>query len=151
MLSSMKFVQMAKKWQRIAILGRRRLTLERKLSHHDANQSTSSRSEKGHFVVYTIDGKRFMIPLDYLNTRIVRQLFELSEEEFGYTVDGPIMFPCEAAIMEYAMGLIKRGVSEEVEKALLGSVFLPCHNACSSQSNLGIITQQLELCGFWND
>ncbi|KAF3324897.1 Auxin-responsive protein SAUR36 [Carex littledalei] len=113
MLSPTKLVQMAKKWQRMAVLGRRRLTFERKLSHRYVDQCTSPRVEKGHCVVYTIDQKRFMIPLDYLNTRIVMQLFQLSEE-FGYTVDGPITLPCEAALMEYALALVKRGVSEEV-------------------------------------
>ncbi|XP_078173771.1 auxin-responsive protein SAUR36-like [Carex rostrata] len=148
MLSPKKLVQLAKKWQKMAVLGNRRLTLERNLSHRDTNQFTSCRAEKGHFVVYTIDGKRFMIPLDYLNSRIFIQLFNLSEEEFGFTVDGPITLPCEALFMEYAMDLLKRGVSEEVERALLGSVLLPCHHACSMQSNLGMITQQVVVCGF---
>ncbi|KAF3324906.1 Auxin-responsive protein SAUR36 [Carex littledalei] len=150
MLSPKKLVQMAKKWQRMAVLGRRRLTFERKLSHRYADQitTTSPRGEKGHFVVYTIDEKRFMTPLDYLNTRIIMQLFQLSEEEFGYTVDGPITLPCEAAFMEYAMDLIKRGVSQEVEQALLSFVLLPCHHACSAQINFGAISQQVEVCGF---
>ncbi|KAF3324902.1 Auxin-responsive protein SAUR36 [Carex littledalei] len=148
MLSPKKLVQMAKKWQRMAVLGRRRLTFERNFSHRYADQCTSPRVEKGHFVVYTIDEKRFMIPLDYLNTRIIMQLFQLSEEEFGYTVDGPITVPCEAAFMEYAMELIKRGVSEEVERALLSSLLVPCHHACSAQINFGATSQQVEVCGF---
>ncbi|KAJ3690836.1 hypothetical protein LUZ61_020000 [Rhynchospora tenuis] len=139
---------MVKKWQRMAVLGRRRLTFEKKLSHHDANQCTSPRAEKGHFVVYSIDAKRFMIPLDYLNTRIVTQLFQLSEDEFGCTVEGPIMLPCEAPFVEYALGLIKRGMSEEIERALLSSVLLAHQHACSVQSNYGEITQKVELCGF---
>lgn len=149
MLSSEKLVQMAKKWQRIAVLGRKRLISERKLSHCDADQcSTSPQAQKGHFVVYTIDRKRFMIPLDCLKNRIVMQLFKLSEEEFGYTVDGPITLPCEAAFVEYAMDLVKRGVSEEVERALLSSVLLPCYHACSAQSKFGAINQRVEVCGF---
>ncbi|KAJ4803964.1 hypothetical protein LUZ62_016530 [Rhynchospora pubera] len=148
MLSPKKLIQMAKKWQRMAVLGRRRLTFGRNLSHDDADQCTSPRAEKGHFVVYAIDGKRFMIPLEYLNTRLVMQLFQLSEDEFGYTVDGPITLPCEAAFIEYALGLIKRGMSEEVERALLSSVLLPHHHACSVESNLGTICQKVELCGF---
>jgi Auxin responsive protein len=145
MLSPKKLVQMAKKWQRMAALGRRRITFEKKLSHRDADQCTSPSANEGHFVVYTIDGKRFMISLDYLNTTIVMQLFQLSEEEFGYTVDGPITLPCEAAFLEYAMDLVKRGVSKEVERALLGSVLLPCHH---SHNNFGAISQQIEVCGF---
>ncbi|KAJ3690833.1 hypothetical protein LUZ61_019997 [Rhynchospora tenuis] len=148
MLSPKKLVQMVKKWQRMAILGRRRLTFDRNLSHDDADQCTSPRAEKGHFVVYAIDGKRFMIPLEYLNTSLVMQLFQLSEEEFGFTVDGPITLPCEAEFIEYALGLIKRGLSEEVERALLSSVLLPHRRACSVQSNLGTICQKVEVCGF---
>jgi Auxin responsive protein len=148
MLSPKKLVQMAKKWQRIAVLGRRRLTFEKKISHLDNDQSTSTCAEKGHFVVYTIDKKRFMIPLEYLNTRIIMKLFQLSEEEFGFMADGPITLPCEAALMEYAMDLVKKGVSEEVERALLSSVLLPCHHTCSVQSNFGAISQQVEVCGF---
>ncbi|KAJ4803965.1 hypothetical protein LUZ62_016531 [Rhynchospora pubera] len=145
MLSPKKLVQMAKKWQRLAAIGRRRLAFEKKHPDQDTNQCTSPRAEKGNFVVYTIDGKRFMIPLDYLKNKIVVQLFELSEEEFGYTVDGPLTIPCDAAFMEYAMNLVKRGMSEEVERALLGSVLQCCHH---TQSNLGLISQQVEVCGF---
>ncbi|KAJ1693027.1 hypothetical protein LUZ63_009725 [Rhynchospora breviuscula] len=147
MLSSKKLVQMVKKWQKMAVLGRRRLIFERQLSHHDADQCTSRRAEKGHFVVYAIDGKRFMIPLDYLNTRIVMQLFQLSEDEFDHTVDGPIMLPCEAEFVDYALGLIRRGMSEEIERALLSSVLLPHQHACSVQSNCRVNNQQVELCG----
>jgi Auxin responsive protein len=148
MLSSKKLVQMAKKWQRIAMLGKRSLTFEQKVSHHDNDQSTSTQTEKGHFVVYTIDGKRFIIPLEYLNTTIVMKLFQLSEEEFGFLADGPITLPCEAAFLEYAMDLVKRGVSEEVERILLSFVLLPCHHACSVQSNFGATSQQVDVCGF---
>jgi Auxin responsive protein len=147
MLSPKKLVQMAKKWQRMAALGRtrRRLILARKLSQSEADQCNSPCAAKGHFVVYTIDGKRFMIPLDYLNTRIVMQLFQLSEEEFGYTVHGPIKLPCEAVFLEYAMDMMKRGVSKEVERALIGSVLLPFHH---THSNFGLMSQQIEVCGF---
>jgi Auxin responsive protein len=134
MLSLKKLVQMAKKWQRLATSNRRRLTVHRDHLYPDIEQCTSPQAEKGHFVVYTVDGKRFMIPLDYINSRIVMQLFELSEEEFGYTIDGPITLPCEATVMEYALGLVKRGVSEEVERALLSSVLLPSQHYCSVQS-----------------
>lgn len=135
---------MAKKWQRAAALNRRRLTIHRDRSYNDIEQCSSPRVEKGHFVVYTVDGKRFMIPLDYLNTRIVMQLFKMSEEEFGYMIGGPIKLPCEAALMEHALGLVKRGVSEEAERALLGSFLLPYHHCCFMQSKWNSV----ELCDF---
>ncbi|KAJ3690835.1 hypothetical protein LUZ61_019999 [Rhynchospora tenuis] len=145
MLSPKKLIQMAKKWQRLAAQDRRRLAFERKNPDQVTDQCTSPRSEKGNFVVYTIDGKRFTIPLDYLKNKIVMKLFELSEEEFGYTVDGPITLPCEGAFMDYAIDLVQRGVSEEIERALLGSVSLSCHHG---QSNFGLVSQQVAVCGF---
>ncbi|PSS31569.1 Auxin-responsive protein [Actinidia chinensis var. chinensis] len=56
-------------------------------NNRDANVGSCSTSlsvaEKGHFVVYTAEQKRFIIPLVYLNNEIARELFKLSEEEFG--------------------------------------------------------------------
>ena len=46
-------------------------------------------------VVYTIDQNRFLIPLVYLNSGILRALFELSKDEFGLPSDGPITLPCD--------------------------------------------------------
>lgn len=37
---------------------------------------------KGHFVVYTVDHKRFVLPLVYLSNNVVQALMELAEE-FG--------------------------------------------------------------------
>ncbi|KAH7692280.1 Small auxin-up RNA protein [Dioscorea alata] len=62
--------------------------------------STSCVAEKGHFFVYTSEGKRFMIPLAYLTNNIFKELLRISEEEFGLPGDGPITLPCDAASME---------------------------------------------------
>jgi hypothetical protein len=35
--------------------------------------------------------------------------------------------PCEAAVMEYVMCLLRRKPSEEVERAVLSSVVMPCN------------------------
>ncbi|MCD9559575.1 hypothetical protein HAX54_017625 [Datura stramonium] len=55
----------------------------------------SSIVEKGHFVVYTTDQARFSIPLAYLLNEIIRQLLNMSEEEFGLPSGGPITLPCD--------------------------------------------------------
>ncbi|XP_031285185.1 auxin-responsive protein SAUR68-like [Pistacia vera] len=60
------------------------------------NSNKSSVAEKGHFVVYTTDQKRFVFPLMYLNNDIFLELLKVSEEEFGLSSDGPITLPCDA-------------------------------------------------------
>ncbi|MFS8025260.1 putative small auxin-up RNA [Helianthus anomalus] len=40
----------------------------------------STKAEKGHFVVYTLDGRRFVFPLTHLKTYIFRELLTMSEE-----------------------------------------------------------------------
>lgn len=84
--------------------------------------SSSLVTEKGHFVAYTVDHIRFMMPLSYLHNWILQELFRMSEEEFGLPSEGPIILPCDAAFMESVVSLIQRGSGEDMEKALLSSV-----------------------------
>ncbi|KAH7663636.1 Small auxin-up RNA protein [Dioscorea alata] len=137
---------MARKWQKVAAMAR-------KISSPRANDradfsacSTSSIAEKGHFNVYTLEGKRFMIPLAYLNNVVFKELLKISEEEFGSPVDGPITLPCDAASMEYVLSMLSRGVSQEVERALLSSISTACPSTCCTFSVHH--TQQLTICSF---
>lgn len=98
-MSSKKLSVVIKKWQRLAAMGRRR--------------------SKGHFVVYTKEGKRFVVPLCYLNHPIFRVLLEMAEEEFGSMVHGPLKVPCEEDLMDYIVSLLQRNPSGEVEQALV--------------------------------
>ncbi|KAK3011033.1 hypothetical protein RJ639_011937 [Escallonia herrerae] len=84
-------------------------------------------ADKGHFVVYSEDGRRFVIPLVYLNNEVLIQLLKMSEEEFGLPGNGPITLPCDAFFMEYIISLLRRGVAEDLEKALLMSA---CQGRC---------------------
>ncbi|KAJ3692844.1 hypothetical protein LUZ60_011939 [Juncus effusus] len=136
---------MAKKWQRIAAIGRRRITMVNKVSCQDTDHC--SVAGKGHFVIYSIDGKRFVIPLVYLSSKIVQRLFKLSEEEFGFTVDGPITLPCDGVLMEYVIDLVKKGVSEEMESAFLSSLLLPCSYVSCSVQKIGD-HNTMEVCTF---
>ncbi|KAF3446871.1 hypothetical protein FNV43_RR12051 [Rhamnella rubrinervis] len=79
-------------------------------------------AHKGHFVVYSADNKRFVVPLTYLKCNIFRELLRMSEEEFGLPRDGPITLPCDAASMEYIVSLVRREVSEDLETALILSI-----------------------------
>ncbi|KAL3505463.1 hypothetical protein ACH5RR_035304 [Cinchona calisaya] len=73
---------------------------------------------KGQFAVYTKEGKRFVVPICYLNHPIFRVLLEMAEEEYGLTVDGPLQIPCEKEFMEYILNLVKKHPPLEMDKAL---------------------------------
>ncbi|XP_030523135.1 auxin-responsive protein SAUR68-like [Rhodamnia argentea] len=132
MISTKKLIQMARKWQKMATIGRRRITFPRTNSKSSsANAKGSSAAQKGRFVVYTTDERRFAIPLSYLSNNIVRELFRVSEEEFGIPRDGPITLPIDALSMEYVISLISRGLVKDQENALLMSL---TRGSCSSSS-----------------
>lgn len=114
MVSLKKLIAMARKWKKMAGIGRRMISFPVLISRRVA--------DKGHFVVYTADKKRFVVPLAYLSSKIFQELFRMSEEEFGLPRDGPITFACDAAFMEYVVSLVQRSVSMELEKALLASL-----------------------------
>ncbi|KAF8032320.1 hypothetical protein BT93_D1284 [Corymbia citriodora subsp. variegata] len=120
MISTKKLIQMARKWQKMAAVGRKRISFHRTNSKSaTANANRSSVAQKGHFVVYTTDERRFVIPLSFLGNEIVRGLFRVSEEEFGIPCDGPVMLPIDALSMEYIISLIRRGLAKDQENALL--------------------------------
>ncbi|KAG8048227.1 hypothetical protein GUJ93_ZPchr0008g12291 [Zizania palustris] len=103
MISSKKLAQLSKKWQGMV-------------------------AGKGNCVVYSCDGRRFEIPLAYLRTTVFAELLRMSQEEFGFTSrHGRITLPCDTAVMEYVMCLLRRDASEEVEKALLSSMVMLMH------------------------
>ncbi|KAB2043027.1 hypothetical protein ES319_D02G260700v1 [Gossypium barbadense] len=147
MVSAKKLIQLARKWQRMAAIKRKRITLPTATLDTDTNcSSTSTVAEKGHFVVYSVDQKRFVLPLEYLKNEIVMELFNLAEEEFGVPGNGLLILPCDATFMEYVIALIKKKPSKEVEKALILSV---ASSHCSS-SNLSQheTSQQLPIWSF---
>lgn len=95
-------------------------------------------AEKGHFVVYTVDDARFMVPLAFLKSRLFQELLRVSEEEFGLPGDGPITLACSADSMEYILSLLGRRMSGDVERALLASIIdadrcRPVHPGCHQQ------------------
>ncbi|KAH0679751.1 hypothetical protein KY284_020836 [Solanum tuberosum] len=97
-LSAKKLIKMARKWQKFAAMQRKRISFPRNGSDVDScNTSSSSIFEKGHFVVYTIDQARFVVPLAYLENEVIRQLLNMSEEEFGLSSGGPITLPGDSA------------------------------------------------------
>ncbi|KAJ0963995.1 hypothetical protein J5N97_029117 [Dioscorea zingiberensis] len=141
-------IEMAKTWQKVAGL-RRKISSPRADACSDFNSCSTSSSvaEKGHFNVYTLEGKRFMVPLAYLDNNIFKELLRISEEEFGLPCGGPITLPCDAASMDYVLSLLRRGVAKEMEMALLSSIFISCQSTCSVLS-VEHNPQQLAVCSF---
>ncbi|XP_072956589.1 indole-3-acetic acid-induced protein ARG7-like [Typha angustifolia] len=77
-----------------------------------------NRRNKGHFVVYAKGGKRYVVPLKYLDHPIFKVLLEMAEEEFGTRGHGPLMVPCEEELMEHVVSLLKTHPCDCVEKKL---------------------------------
>ncbi|XP_058191421.1 auxin-responsive protein SAUR68-like [Rhododendron vialii] len=149
MISPKKLIKMARKWQKAAAIKRKRISLQ--LDHGDvyasANTSSSSVVDKGHFVVYKADQRRFVFPIMYLNTEIFRELLRLSEEEFGLPSDGPITLPFDAVFMDYVVSLLQRHTTTEIQKALLVSIANSrCSMPCSIDQEKPF--QHLIVCSF---
>ncbi|WCJ18884.1 SAUR-like auxin-responsive protein family [Euphorbia peplus] len=150
MISTKKLIKLARKWHKSAAIKRRRITLPHTIGITDTSScSTSTRAEKGCFVVYSADKNRFLLPLEYLNNEIIKELFNMAEEEFGLPGNGPLTLPCDSQFMEYAIDLIKRRVAVDVERALLTSIA-----SCSRSSSLYYYlhhketNRQAEICSF---
>jgi len=147
MVSAKRLVQMAKKWQRMAAIARKRIMPPAK-GTEGSSCSTSSVASKGHCVVYSADSKRFEVPLAYLGTAIFGELLSLSQEEFGFAGDdGRITLPCDAAVMEYVVCLLRRDASEEVLRAFLSSMARPCHCGNGLGQSVGV-SQQVAVSSF---
>ncbi|KAL8139543.1 hypothetical protein V2J09_005564 [Rumex salicifolius] len=127
MISTKKLV-MARKWQKLAAASRKRISIPMNKNNLKKAQQVE---ERGHFVVYTNEGRRFAIPLAYLQSEIFGELLRMAEEEFGLARDGPITLSCDSALLEYAISIIQRRVSRELVDALLVSLS-HCH--CSSSN-----------------
>ncbi|KAJ4715908.1 Auxin-responsive protein [Melia azedarach] len=136
MINSKRIIQLAKKWQKMAAMERRRISFPR----NGAAQKPSV-ANKGHFVVYTTDNVRFTLPLEYLRTSVFIELLRMSEEEFGLPSDGPITLPCDSTFLNYVMSLVNGCIPEDLEKALLNSLST-CHFSASSSLALGQSHQQ---------
>ncbi|CAN4114997.1 unnamed protein product [Withania somnifera] len=132
MVSAKRLIKMARKWQKFAAKQRKRISFPRSNYKNAESCSTSSSIiGKGHFVVYTNDQKRFVVPLAYLQHEVIRQLLHMSEEEFGHPCDGPITLTCDELFFNYIISLIERGVAADLQNALFVSV---ASSQCSSAS-----------------
>lgn len=133
MVSAKRLPQLAKKWQRMASLGGKRLTATAK---KDEECCTSS-SVKGHCIMYTTNGRRFEVPLVHLSTMIFGDLLRVFQEAFGFPRDGNMALHCDAQVMEYAMCLLGRNASAKVENALLNSMVTSCNYTVCTMPSVG--------------
>ncbi|KAI4311401.1 hypothetical protein MLD38_036303 [Melastoma candidum] len=124
MISTKKLLRLAKNCQTAAKVGGKNVSLSRTSS----TKEEASVARKGHFAVYTTNGKRFEVPLSYLANGVLIQLLIIAEEEFGIPGDGPMVLPLDASSMENLMSMIRRGLAPAQEKALLTS-FTRCSSS----------------------
>ncbi|KAL3730937.1 hypothetical protein ACJRO7_027888 [Eucalyptus globulus] len=115
---------MARKWKKLAAIGRKRIYFTRSNAE---GCSSLTLADEGCFVIYSIDRRRFMIPLVYLSSHIFQKLLEMSEEEYGLSRSGPIVMPCDSVLLENILTLIERGVSNSSEKTLLDALSSSCN------------------------
>ncbi|KAL8158852.1 hypothetical protein V2J09_000389 [Rumex salicifolius] len=138
MISTMNLVKLAKKWRRIAAASRKRISLPRT----NSTNKSSSATDKGQFVVYTIDERRYALPLAYLQSRVVKELLRMAGEEFGLGGDGRITLACDSAFMEYAISMIQQCVGGEMEEALILSLADSC---CSNSTSTHIFNDPIPI------
>lgn len=143
MVSPKKLVKMARKWQQVA------MSKGRRVSSPETNWKSRDPlliADKGHFVVYTVDRRRFVVPLWFLCSDLFQEMFRMSEDEFGLSSDGPITMPCDAESMEYIVSLVRRGLAKDLEKALLSTV-ISGHCTSTATSNQNFAGKQVLVCG----
>lgn len=145
LLSPKKLIKMTRNLQKVPVIGRRKASSQRAA---DGNRRNTSAANKGTFVIYTLDERRFVLPLSYLSNYIFQELFKMSEEEFGISSRDPIVFPCDSRLMNYIVSLVKLGMSADLENALLNSII---RSSCSISTfdRRGQTSRQLLLCGYW--
>ncbi|KAI4367362.1 hypothetical protein MLD38_023107 [Melastoma candidum] len=97
MINIKKLLQLATKCQRMAAIGGKKISLGRISIRRSSGKSSEAwATKRGHFAVYSMDDRRFEIPVSYLDNRVIRDLFTIEEEKFGITSDGPIVLPSDA-------------------------------------------------------
>ncbi|KAL9258232.1 Auxin-responsive protein SAUR66-like protein [Drosera capensis] len=149
MVSTHTLVRLVRKWQKLVIKSRKRINLPKPTMGSDEEPCTTSpKVKKGHFVVYSVDKKRFVIPVAYLQNEIFVKLLEAAEEHFGSLRDGPITLPCSGLLMEYVLCLMQRDGAEAQKKAMIMSMakgsWLSSSQLPQGQNNM----HQMLICSF---
>ncbi|KAL6000429.1 hypothetical protein ACLOJK_024125 [Asimina triloba] len=96
MVSPKRLLNITMRWQKLAAIGRRRRP-RRRISMSKENVEPCKKSTPSKGIVYTRDGRQFVVPLAYHNSLIFQELFKWSKDEYGLPSDGTI--PSNAAFM----------------------------------------------------
>ncbi|CAL9087027.1 unnamed protein product [Musa textilis] len=116
----------------IKMVGEAKISL---LSGGDDGGGSSHRTSvarTGHFAAYTRDGRRFLIPIAYLNSSVFKELLRKSEEEFGLPAgDSPITLPCDAAYMEHVVASLRDASLKRWNKPCAAPFFPTGAASCS--------------------
>lgn len=111
MINAKRIAPLATKWQRVAVLTRKRLT---RTTTTAAKWCSTAVAGKDHCVMYTTDGRRFKVPLAYLSTVVFSELLRMSKKVVGFASrEDRIKLPCDAVVMEYVMSLLGRSATNE--------------------------------------
>lgn len=86
MIGTRSLKRMAKKWQKMASKDMERVFPPGTTKHVSCRKPFVA--DKGHFVFYTTDKRRFAMPLTYRSNNVFRELFRMSGEEFGLAIMG---------------------------------------------------------------
>nr|XP_018684313.1 PREDICTED: auxin-responsive protein SAUR36-like [Musa acuminata subsp. malaccensis] len=62
MLSARRLLEITRKWQKMATLGRKRISWPRRAASTESKSKSTSIADRGHFIVYSTEGKRFAVP-----------------------------------------------------------------------------------------
>ncbi|PRQ50327.1 putative small auxin-up RNA [Rosa chinensis] len=119
MLSPKKLIKLTRK---IPVIRRKKNSYPRAGVSTSFKMDSPKSTDKGAFVIYTLDQRRFVLPLSFLCNYIFQELFKIAEEEFGIPSDGPIVVPCDSLLMNYIVSLVQLGMSSDLEKAILNSI-----------------------------
>ncbi|KAI3442441.1 uncharacterized protein J3R85_001197, partial [Psidium guajava] len=113
----------ARKWKKLAAIGSKRICFTRS---NAGGCGSPTLADEGCFAIYSIDRRRFMIPLVYLSSHIFQKLLEMSEEEYGLSSSGPIVMPCDSVLLENVLALIRQGASNSPKEAPLEALSSSC-------------------------
>ncbi|KAK8625306.1 hypothetical protein V6N13_090180 [Hibiscus sabdariffa] len=145
--SSKKLNRMARKWQKMIAKGRKRISLlgmsNAKVIAGDTDEP--SVAEKGHFVIYTTDPKRHVVPLSYLRNNIFVELLKLSAEEFGLSIHGPIVLPCDSTLFKYIVSIVQQGMERHMENYLEKQIGRSTHDVFLSYHLMVLHPSKLHL------
>ncbi|MQM15193.1 hypothetical protein Taro_048134 [Colocasia esculenta] len=145
MISYRRLTQMATKWLRVAAAGRKRIAFHTKGAATALDSETCSRAtpaRKGHFVVYSCDGRRFEVPLALLKSKVFGELLEMSEEVFGLAGDGAITLPWDATFVGSVVSCLRP--SGDADRAVLASMATTCS---ASLGPCSLVNRPLVVCG----